>query len=239
MKDNIFECSIPKGKGVIAILGGSGDTKIFWNKKNEDEVENARQTFDKLVKEKKFAAFSVSKMGRRSKKVIEFDPNIQKLILIPPMAGGAFIGGDSYANTECRTLQMGELVPAKEAHKIDETAEIKGMTLLKKKIGDESFIKLVALGYLEVKGKYGIYKISQNGVELSKDDIIGKKRRPLCYHLCIDIPKDKGYLPQGDRFLSLYILIKESENKFIEIANFRSVYTKDEFQERNQELGRR
>src|SRR3990167_7438502 len=124
MKDNIFECVIPKGKGIIAILGGTGDTKIFWNKKNKDEVENARQTFNKLVGEKKFAAFSVSKMGRKSKKVTEFNPNIQKLILIPPMAGGALLRETCEASV-------------KQEYKINEEAEIKAMTLLKKQIGEE------------------------------------------------------------------------------------------------------
>ena len=220
MKDNIFECVISKGRGVIAILGGKGDTKVFWNKKNKDEVENARRTFQELVGEKKFAAFSVSKLGRRSKKVTEFDPNIQKLILIPPIAGGAIeypTGGE-----------------AKQSFKIDEEAEIKAMTLLKKEIGEKSFIKFIALGYLEVKGKYGTYRISRdNNIYLYKDDIIGKKKRPLIYNLCVSLPQDKNYLPQGDRLLSFYLLIKNDEDKLIETANFRFVSTTDEFHERD------
>ena len=93
MKNDIFECSVPKGKGILCILGGKGDTKITWNKKNKEEMDNARRTFDELVNKKKFAAFSVSKMGRKSKKITEFDPNIQKLLLIPPMAGGQLESG--------------------------------------------------------------------------------------------------------------------------------------------------
>lgn len=88
MKDDIFEMRVPKGKGVMGIIGASGDTKIFWSKKNKDEIENARRTFEELVNKKKFAAFSVTKMGRKSKKVTEFDPKLQKLILIPPIQGG-------------------------------------------------------------------------------------------------------------------------------------------------------
>ena|SRR3990167_7831151 len=231
MKDNIFECVIPKGKGIIAILGGTGDTKIFWNKKNKDEVENARQTFNKLVREKKFAAFSVSKMGRKSKKVTEFDPNIQKLILIPPMAGGAFLESPLEQRGESASPQIDGM--EKQEHTTNKEAEIKAMTLLKKQIGEERFIQLMALGYFEVEGKYGKYLLSVGSVRLHRFDEIGKKKRPLLYELCIDVDKKVTRVPRGDKLLSFYLSIKKDENKFIETANFRYVSTIDEFEERS------
>jgi hypothetical protein len=74
--------------GEMAILDGSGDTKIIWNSDNEDEVENAKRTFYNLVKEKKYLAFSVDKKGEKGEQVKTFDPDMEKLILVPPMKGG-------------------------------------------------------------------------------------------------------------------------------------------------------
>lgn len=87
--DNIFDSEVPEGQGVMCVLGARGDTKITWNKKNKEEVANAKRTFNNLVGKKKFAAFAMGKLGRKKgKKITKFDPNIQKLIIIPPMAGG-------------------------------------------------------------------------------------------------------------------------------------------------------
>ena len=52
-------------KHEISIMDPTGDTKVIWDPENEDEVEYARETFDKFVNEKGFAAFNV---GRRGKK---------------------------------------------------------------------------------------------------------------------------------------------------------------------------
>lgn len=76
-----------EGKGIMAILDATGDTKVIWDKDNKDEVETAKATFDRLIK-KGFAAFSVKKNGDADKKIKEFDPDLEKIILIPQMAGG-------------------------------------------------------------------------------------------------------------------------------------------------------
>lgn len=231
MENDIFKCKVSKGNGILCILGGKGDTKIFWNKKNVEEVENARQTFNNLVKVKKFAAFSVSKLGRRNKKITEFDPKIQKLILIPPMQGGQLLRGE--LNEQTCAPNIGGIEESKTIQRNDE-AEIKAMTLLKNKIGEEQFIKLIAVGYIEIKGKYGLYKINDNTAILERTDKIGKKVRPLIWTLCINVSIKTGYIPLADKILSLYLSIKENEDKFIETANFRFVNTKDEFQERGE-----
>ena len=233
MKDDIFKCQVPKGEGVLCILGGKGDTKISWSKKNKDEVENARNTFNTLVKEKKFAAFSVSKLGRRNKKVTEFNPNIQKLIIVPPMAGGSMrmlnrMGTD--LPQECSPPRL----ETKPDYQKDEAAEIKAVTLLKKKIREARFIKLVATGYIEIKGKYGLYKVSSDTVFLERTDKIGQKVRPLVYSLCINVSGKVGYVPLADKILSLYLSIIGDEDKFIQTANFRFVNTTDEYQERGE-----
>lgn len=71
----------------MCILDKTGDTKITWDARNEAEVENARRTFDDL-KAKGFLAYSVSKDGSKGEILKKFDPNVEKIILTPPMAGG-------------------------------------------------------------------------------------------------------------------------------------------------------
>lgn len=74
-------------KGELSVMGPGGDTKVIWDSDNDDEVENARQTFDDLV-DKGFAAFAVKRRGGQGERIKEFDPEQEKLILVPPMAGG-------------------------------------------------------------------------------------------------------------------------------------------------------
>jgi len=75
-------------KHEMAIQDASGDTKIMWSKDNEDEVEVARETFNKLIK-KGFAAFRVEgKKGDKGEQIRAFDPDAERLIMIPQLAGG-------------------------------------------------------------------------------------------------------------------------------------------------------
>lgn len=74
--------------GQLAVMGRAGDTKVIWDPNNADEVEAARAQWDKLVGERKFAAFAVGPKGQKADRLKEFDPSIEKVILVPPMAGG-------------------------------------------------------------------------------------------------------------------------------------------------------
>jgi hypothetical protein len=75
-------------KGEMAIMGRFGDIKTIWDSRNPDEVANAREQFDKL-KAKKFVPFSVSKDGSKGEQIVgDFDPKIERIIFVPPMAGG-------------------------------------------------------------------------------------------------------------------------------------------------------
>jgi len=77
---------IEKELGMKIVVVG-GDTKLVWNVDNKDEVEAAREAFDKLIR-KGFTAFSVDKRGEASDKVKRFDATLEKIILVPQMAGG-------------------------------------------------------------------------------------------------------------------------------------------------------
>jgi hypothetical protein len=69
-------------------LNESGDTRVIWDSENEDEVAAARATFDKLTKNGKFAAFQVKTKGEKGERMRDFDPEAEKIILVPQIAGG-------------------------------------------------------------------------------------------------------------------------------------------------------
>ena len=76
------------GIGELAVMDATGDTKTIWDSKNPDEVENARKQFDYFVKEKKYAAFTVDKKGEQSEPLKKFDPELERIIFVKPLAGG-------------------------------------------------------------------------------------------------------------------------------------------------------
>lgn len=73
--------------GEMRVLGSEGDQKVIWNPSNDDEVEVAEMTFDKL-KDKNYKAFLVDKKGEPGKEMKKFKPSAGKLIMVPPIAGG-------------------------------------------------------------------------------------------------------------------------------------------------------
>lgn len=77
----------PPHTGAMHIQDKTGDTKLVWDYKNDDEVANAKRTFDDL-KAKGFLAYSVGKDGEPGEVLHSFDPKAEKIIMSPPMAGG-------------------------------------------------------------------------------------------------------------------------------------------------------
>lgn len=73
--------------GELRIIDATGDTKLIWNADDENEVENAKRTFDDL-KEKGYGAYGVKKDGEKGMMLHEFDPEVEKMIMAPPLRGG-------------------------------------------------------------------------------------------------------------------------------------------------------
>lgn len=65
-----------------------GDTKLMWDSGKEDEVEAARATFDKLTKKGYIAFRAEGKDGHQGEKIKSFDPDAERIILVPKIAGG-------------------------------------------------------------------------------------------------------------------------------------------------------
>lgn len=72
--------------GQLSVMGREGDTKVVWDADSPDEVENAKRTFDDLRK-KGYWAYEVETDGKGNL-ITKFDPEIEKMILAPQMAGG-------------------------------------------------------------------------------------------------------------------------------------------------------
>lgn len=64
-----------------------GDTRLTWDAGNEEDVDTARQSFERLTK-KGYSAFSVGKEGEKKGRIREFDPEAEKVILAAPTRGG-------------------------------------------------------------------------------------------------------------------------------------------------------
>ena len=78
-----------KFTGFMAKMGEEGDTKVMWDKDNPAEVEAARVQFETLTKKHRYLAFRAEgKKGEKGEQIREFDPDAERIILVPPMVGG-------------------------------------------------------------------------------------------------------------------------------------------------------
>lgn len=71
----------------MAVLDETGDTKLIWDEDNQDEVDAAKDMFDKL-KKKGYLAYSVNKKGDKGEVLSKFDASVERIIMAPPMQGG-------------------------------------------------------------------------------------------------------------------------------------------------------
>ena len=74
-------------RSAMAVLGSAGDVKRIWDRTNPDEVDDARASFNRL-RDKGHLAFRVNKDGTSGEQMDSFEPNAERMILIPQMQGG-------------------------------------------------------------------------------------------------------------------------------------------------------
>lgn len=74
--------------GFLEIIDPTGDTKIMWDKSNEDEVSMAKAAFDQAVAKGMSIFRAEGKGGERGERVTKFDKKHERLIAVPQMAGG-------------------------------------------------------------------------------------------------------------------------------------------------------
>lgn len=73
----------------LRIMGTVGDKKITWDSDSPDQVAKAKATFDEL-KAKGHKLYKTETIAGKSvgEPLDEFDPNIERIIAVPPMQGG-------------------------------------------------------------------------------------------------------------------------------------------------------
>ena len=75
-------------QGEMAVMNNTGDMKVIWSSDNDDEVAQARKTFNDL-RAKGFVAYKVvGKDGLKGEVIREFDADAERIIMAPAMAGG-------------------------------------------------------------------------------------------------------------------------------------------------------
>lgn len=67
---------------------GTGDTRLEWNKDVPAEVDAARETFARLHGENKYLAYKTRRDGSRGEVIRSFDPNAERIVMVPQTQGG-------------------------------------------------------------------------------------------------------------------------------------------------------
>lgn len=74
--------------GEMIKLDDTGDSKFMWDSDNDAEIKAAKKQFETLKKEG-YVPYSVKKDGSRGAKLVgDFDPDLEKLIMVPGLVGG-------------------------------------------------------------------------------------------------------------------------------------------------------
>jgi hypothetical protein len=71
------------------MMNRQGDVCAEWDVDNEVEVAAAKKLFKNLVTKERFLAFKIGETGTRGEQITEFDAEAERIVICPPMAGGA------------------------------------------------------------------------------------------------------------------------------------------------------
>ncbi len=66
----------------------AGDLKINWNKSDDKEVDEARKAFDDHIAKGGLAYTAYGKNFEKGEQIKKFDPNAERIVLVPQMVGG-------------------------------------------------------------------------------------------------------------------------------------------------------
>jgi hypothetical protein len=76
-----------KTHGTMQIMDITGHSSITWDPDRPVEVDVARASFDKLVKEG-YSAFRVDEDDEKGERITRFDPQAGKIMMVPQLRGG-------------------------------------------------------------------------------------------------------------------------------------------------------
>lgn len=88
MATTVVDLEVPEGKSIIHTLDKSGDTRLIWDRSNQDEISAARKMFNELTA-KQFVAYKAEgKEGKKGEVIRTFDESAERIIMVPRMVGG-------------------------------------------------------------------------------------------------------------------------------------------------------
>lgn len=70
-------------------MGVKGDEKLTWDSEDDLQIKKAQTRFKELIGKgyKMFVSKDIAG-SKRGEQISEFDPNAERIIAVPPMAGG-------------------------------------------------------------------------------------------------------------------------------------------------------
>lgn len=75
------------GKGVIKIMGVSGDDRIVWDPEDESQVTKAKKRFKELLLQG-YKAWKMDDTGKKGVPIEEFDPSSGAILMAAALKGG-------------------------------------------------------------------------------------------------------------------------------------------------------
>jgi hypothetical protein len=75
-------------KGELNVIDRTGDTKLEWDSEKPAEVKAAREMFDALKGKGYLAYKMIGDQGYKGELIKKFDPEAERIVLAPPVAGG-------------------------------------------------------------------------------------------------------------------------------------------------------
>ena len=79
---------LQEGQSMLAIMDMTGDSRHMWDKTKPGEGSAARAMFDKMKGQGYLAYKAVGDKGDKGEQIHTFDPEAERIIMSPPMAGG-------------------------------------------------------------------------------------------------------------------------------------------------------
>ncbi len=74
-------------KHEMRVMGHSGDERIEWDVDVTEEVSLAEEFFNESLG-KGYAAFAVPEDPKEGQRIEIFDPDAERIVLVPPISGG-------------------------------------------------------------------------------------------------------------------------------------------------------
>jgi hypothetical protein len=73
--------------GTLRILSASGDLPVTWDINAKDAIAEAQRIFEETTA-RGASAFSIAPVTKETRRMQEFDPDTENIVIVPRMIGG-------------------------------------------------------------------------------------------------------------------------------------------------------